>query len=321
MSGNSSRSPVTRRALYVVLALALLLVVGFAVSTRRDIPLETLKTRWAAAPSRFVELDGMQVHYRDEGSGPAVLLVHGTSSSLHTWDGWAAALRSKHRVLRVDLPAFGLTGPSPNNDYSYDAYVAFLEHFANRMGVDRFVLTGNSLGGYIAWRYALAHRERLRGLILVDSGGYLLDASGTPIAFRIARWPVVPRLLVRLDPKRLVEDGVKKSYGDPSRVTPEILERYYELSLRPGNRQAFVERMQIPRIDESARIREITVPTLVLWGEKDRLQPVEAARRFAHDIRGALAIVYPELGHIPMEEDAARTAADAERFMSELPAG
>jgi pimeloyl-ACP methyl ester carboxylesterase len=313
-----SRSKVARRVGYVLGALVLLLAVGYVSRWRADIPLDVLKARWAGGSSRFLAVDGMEVHVRDEGSGPPLVLLHGTSSSLHTWDGWAEPLREGHRVVRFDLPAFGLTGPSPTRDYSIDAYVAVVDHVTTQLGLGRFVLGGNSLGGGIAWAYALAHPDRVRGLILVDALGYPLRGAALPIAFRMARWPILPSLLTHLDPRRLVENGVRTSYGDPSRIQPDVVARYYELTLRAGNRAAFLDRMRAPRRDDSARIRELRLPTVILWGANDRLIPVEAARSFARDIPGSQMIVYDGLGHIPMEEDPARTAADVQRFLSGL---
>jgi pimeloyl-ACP methyl ester carboxylesterase len=313
----------SRAVIFVVTAVcatALVLGAAFLLTWRKDIPLDTLRARYTNANSHFVEVDAMQVHYRDEGAGPVVVLLHGTSSSLHTWDGWSAALSKNHRIVRLDLPAFGLTGPNPSRDYSLDAYVAFLDHFASQMGLARFTLGGNSLGGAIAWNYAITHKARVHALVLVDAAGYLLAGSGLPLAFRMATWPLIPSLLVHIDPRHLVEDGVRRCYGDPSRIRPDILERYYELALRPGNREAFIDRMRVPRVDSTSLIREITTPTLVLWGARDRLIPVEAAHRFAGDIGGSRLVVYDDLGHIPMEEGPERTAADVERFLSELPA-
>jgi pimeloyl-ACP methyl ester carboxylesterase len=135
-----------------------------------DLPLETLKARWAGPPSRFVDVDGMSVHYRDEGTGPAIVLLHGTGSSLHAWDAWAAGLSPSHRVVRLDLPAFGLTGPRPDGDYRLDTYVAFLDHFVAKLGLGSFALAGNSFGGALAWRFAVAHPSEVTDLVLVDAG-------------------------------------------------------------------------------------------------------------------------------------------------------
>jgi pimeloyl-ACP methyl ester carboxylesterase len=317
MAGSGAK--VVRRVGYVLGAMVVLLAIVYLSRMRRDIPLATLKTRWAGGTSQFLAVDGMDVHVRDEGSGPAVVLLHGTSSSLHTWDGWAERLRHRYRVVRFDLPAFGLTGPSPARDYSIDAYAAVVDHVTRRLGLRRFVLGGNSLGGGIAWRYALAHPDRVEALILVDAVGYRLRGADLPIAFRMAGWSVIPALLTPLDPRRLVENGVRKSYGDASRIRPEIVERYWQLTLRAGNRTAFADLLRsIPQRDDSARIRELRQPTLILWGSHDRLIPVEAARSFARDIPGSQVIVYDGLGHIPMEEDPARTGADVERFLSSL---
>jgi pimeloyl-ACP methyl ester carboxylesterase len=297
----------------VVLAAAYLLT-----NLQSDMSLETLKARWTDKTSRFVDVDGMQVHYRDEGSGPALVLLHGTSSSLHTWDGWNNALKKSFRVLRLDLPGFGLTGPHPSRNYEISTYVSFLEHFVGKVGIERFALAGNSLGGTIAWNYAATHPERLSALILIDAGGHApRSSSGGPLAFRAVHWPVIPEIMVRLDPRPFVEDGVKKTYGDPGRIRPETIDRYYELTLRPGNREAFVDRMRLPFTDETARLRAISAPTLVMWGARDQIYPVEIAKLFERDVKGSRAIVYDDLGHIPMEEDAPRTSADAQKFLAE----
>jgi pimeloyl-ACP methyl ester carboxylesterase len=303
----------------VAAAAVVLLVVAVRQRLRDDIPLETLTLRYAGPPSKFVAAGGLRVHYRDEGRGSAIVLLHGTSSSLHTWDGWAAVLARKHRVVRFDLPAFGLTGPNRAHDYRVEAYVRFVEQVTAALGVPRFVLAGNSLGGNVAWHFALQYPERVRALVLVDASGYPSSARALPWAFRIAHWPLVPQLLVDFDPRPLVEDGLRKSYGDAARIRAGVVDRYVELSLRPGNREAFIQRMRTRSPDDSATIKALRVPTLILWGARDRLIDVENARRFAADIEGARLVVYPELGHVPMEEDPSRTVRDLETFMARVP--
>jgi pimeloyl-ACP methyl ester carboxylesterase len=132
----------------------------------------------------------------------------------------------------------------------------------------------------------------------------------------VARWPLVPRLLVHLDPTPFVDDAVRKVYGDPARIRPGVMDRYLELSLRAGNRQAFLDRMRTPSPDESGRIATIHLPTLIMWGGRDRLIPPADAQRFAHDIPGAKVVVYEDLGHVPMEEDPGRTVRDVRAFLA-----
>lgn len=301
-----------------LLVLALLVAGGFS-RMRDDLPFEAVRARWATGASRFVDLDGMQVHYRDEGSGPPILLLHGTASSLHTWDGWTTALAPGYRVVRVDLPGFGLTGPNPTGDYSIAAYVAFVEHAIERLGLANLVIAGSSLGGDIAWHYALAHPGKVRALVLVDAAGYPMVRGPAPIAFRIARWPLLPRLLTRLDPRLLVEDALRANYGDPARIRAGVVDRYLDLTLRAGNRGAFLDRMRAPRIDDSPLIKTITTPTLILWGARDRVIDPGDAPRFARDIAGAELVVYDDLGHIPMEEDPERTVRAVAGFLARHP--
>ena len=154
-----------RFALVAVVAAVVFIIAGIIATWAPDRSVEQLRGRWAQAPSKFVEVNGLQVHVRDEGprddSLPLVLL-HGTSASLHTWESWAADLKGQRRVIRFDLPAFGLTGPDLKNDYTLDAYVRTVEGVVNALGIQNFVLAGNSLGGQVAWATAAALPQRVR---------------------------------------------------------------------------------------------------------------------------------------------------------------
>lgn len=284
-----------------------------------DRPVETLKARWAPPPSTFLSVRGQSVHLRDEGprdDATPIVLLHGTSASLHTWDGWAAELSKTRRVIRFDLPGFGLTGPSVDGRYTIASYVALVVGVLDSLGVERVVLAGNSLGGNIAWETAVAHPARIERLVLVDASGYPRTSISVPIGFRIATTPVLNQVGRVTLPRRLVESSVRNVYGDPSRVTPELVDRYYELTLREGNRASLVERFRQSVPGEHAEdIKKVAAPTLILWGGQDRLIPQEHASWFQRDIARNELVVFDDLGHVPQEEDPARSLAALVRFL------
>jgi pimeloyl-ACP methyl ester carboxylesterase len=309
----------TRFLIGVALLLVLTIGTALILSWAPDRSVEELSARWAPPPSEFVRIGGMRVHLRDEGprSGATpVVLLHGTSASLHTWDGWAESLRAERRVIRFDLPGFGLTGPTPDRVYRIERYVETVVALLDRLGVRRAILAGNSFGGQVAWQTALAHPQRVERLILVDAAGYPMAPQEVPIGFRIARTPWLAPLMRVVLPRGFIESSVRNVYGDPSKVTEELVDRYYELTLRAGNREALRERFAQAQAGPGAeRIRELTLPTLILWGGQDRLIPPADGERFAHDIAGSELVVFDDLGHVPHEEDPVRTLAAVQAFL------
>ena len=304
-------------------ALVLLAALGVAAAWESDRSAAQLEARWAAPPSTFIDVKGQRVHLRDEGpradSSP-IVLIHGTSASLHTWDGWAEALRGRRRVIRFDLPGFGLTGPNASGDYSDAAHARFALDVADALGLQRFVVGGNSLGGEIAWRTALLAPQRVERLILVDAAGYAFVPESIPLGFRLAYSPATSWLAEYTLPRALVDSSVRDVYGEPGRVTPTLVDRYFELTLRAGNRRALAQRLrQFIRGEDAARIRELKLPTLILWGRRDRLIPPDSARRFAADIAGSELVMFETLGHVPHEEDPAATLAPVRRFLGLQP--
>jgi pimeloyl-ACP methyl ester carboxylesterase len=316
------------RSLLIGLSLAVvLLLAGIAATWAPDRSPSDLAAKWATAPSQFMELQGMRVHLRDEGPRDdplPIFLLHGTSASLHTWEGWARALRAERRVIRVDLPGYALTGPHPRDDYSMAAYTDFMRALADRLDVKRFVLAGNSLGGQIAWSAAAAMPDRVARLILVDASGYpreLLQArQDIPLGFRLAATPWLQPLMRNTLPRSVIESSVRNVYGDPARVTPELVDVYYDMTLREGNRRALSLRMQQGYTADTRQLATLKMPTLILWGGKDRLVPPEAARWFARDIAGSRLVMFEELGHVPHEEDPQRTVQEVKNFLGN-PAG
>lgn len=312
----------TRSLLLVLAGLVFFFVAGLFAVWAPDKPAAELVPRWAQPPSRFLSVQGMQVHLRDEGprdDPTPIVLLHGTADSLHTWDSWSAALRAQRRVIRFDLPGFGLTGPDPQADYSIDAYVRFVLALLDALAVETFVVGGNSLGGEIAWQTAVAQPQRVQALVLVDATGYASQPESVPLAFQLARSTLASVLLERILPRGLVLASLRDVVGDPKIVTAALVDRYYDMAVRAGNRRALVQRLRSAFVDRSEEIGRLRLPTLVLWGGRDRLLPVQFAQRFAHDIPGARLVVWPELGHLPQLEDPARTVLEVQRFLGVMP--
>jgi pimeloyl-ACP methyl ester carboxylesterase len=249
------------------------------------------------------------------------VLVHGTGASLHTWEGWVRELRTQRRVITFDLPGFGLTGPSANADYHGDTYARFVLTLMDRLQVPRFVIGGNSLGGEVAWRVASLAPQRVDRLLLVDAAGYPLAPESVPLGFRAARLPVLGWLGEHLLPRGVIASSLHDVYGDASHVSDALVERYFELTLREGNRRALSQRLHAMEQDLAdpdqvvARLRGLRVPTLILWGGRDRLIPIESGRRFEADIAGSRLVLIDDLGHVPQEEDPQRSLAAVASFL------
>ncbi len=309
-----------KRIPLAVLGVLVLVIAGFLGATwAPDVPVDALKPRWAQPPSTFVMVNGMNVHVRDEGprdDAMPIVLLHGTSASLHTFEGWARALRDGHRVIRLDMPGFGLTGPNPEGRYDGAAYVAFMRATFDKLGIQKCVLGGNSFGGYVAWKTAVAD-PRVQKLILVDAGGYPNPNAKMPLGFRLAKTPVINRLAKYSLPRSLVEKSLRNVYGDPSKVTPEQIDLYYDLAVRAGNREALVKRFEQSRYGDEAEIKTIKIPTLILWGGHDHLIAPEFGARFHEDIAGSQLVTFDALGHVPHEEDPAATVAPLLTFLKQ----
>src|SRR5262245_21457242 len=229
----------------VIAAAALAATIFIAANWAPERSVAELQGQWGLPPSIFIDVDGLKVHVRDEGppnDARPIVLLHGSGSSLHAWDGWTDALKKDRRVIRFDLAGFGLTGPSTDGNYSAEDDVRLVIGVLDKLGVAQCVLGGNSLGGAIAWRTALVYPGRVERLILVDAGGYPSKAISLPLGVQLLRLPLISSLIEHTLPRFLVEQGFRDIYGDPEKVTQEQIERSVDLTQRAGNRRALINR-------------------------------------------------------------------------------
>ncbi len=312
------------RWLLIVLAvIAALLGVGYVEFSKPDVPRAVLEAKYATPPSQFVSLpDGARVHYRIRGAAdaPTLVLLHGSNASLFTWEPWSKTLSDKFRVVSLDLPGHGLTGAVPNHDYSNKGMAIFVAEFADKIGLRKFALAGNSMGGGVAARFAETYPERVTALILVDAGGMPAKMGDRiPLAFKLLRMPWLQPVLATLDPKPLAREGLDKAIVRKAVLTDQMVNLYSDMALLEGSRAATFERFNQIGDDFNYvkdHVGALKMPLLILWGEQDHLIPVAAAHMWNVAVPGSKLIIYPATGHIPMEEVADQSAADVRKFLS-----
>ncbi|MCC7258522.1 MAG: alpha/beta hydrolase [Gammaproteobacteria bacterium] len=281
----------------------------------RDVPAARLEEKYASPAMRFLHIDGVRIHYRDEGSGPVVLLLHANFSSLLAWDPWVEALADRYRVVRFDFPAFGLTGPDPSGDYSNRRTVALTEKFVDALGLRRFTIAGTSLGGSIALRFAADHPERIERLILLNPGileGRAMAQSGT-------RLPETADILRYITPRALVAYLLRSRAGNPALITEEHIDRWYDLWMREGNRAAILARLRAYDGGNVAGVvGRVRAPVLILWGDANPQTPPEQASELAAMLTAAASVrllTYPGVGHPALEEAGERIGRDVRAWL------
>ena len=297
----------------------LLLVLIYNVSYA-DISLEELKKEYANEQSEFVEVNGMQVHYRDEGTGFPIVLMHGTAASLHTYDAWTKQLSKDYRVIRLDLPAFGLTGPNKNAEYSIESYTKFLSQFLEKIKVAKFYLAGNSLGGNIAWNYAAEYPEKVRKLILIDASG-LPTFTPQPSIFKMAKTPILNSLFLYITPKFIIRKNIEQVYANKLKVTDALVTRYHKMSLRTGNRKAFIDRAKtdfnVAEKVNLVKLKSVKTTTLLIWGAKDTWIPLGNGKRMDSILPNSKLVILENSGHVPMEENPKESLEFLKSFLNE----
>ena len=307
--------------------MVILLVIALASAYRSDLSAEAVNAKYLTPESKFIEVDGIQVHVRILGEGEPVFLLHGSFASLHTWDAWQQAMSPYYQTISLDFPGHGLTGPDSLKRYGVKDYSELVHALAQKLNIEQYHVAGNSMGGAVAMQLASDYPGNVRSLNLIDAAGApaaertLTDStapkksnSGGAWIFQVARHPVFSKLLLSCTPKFLFAMNMKQVYGDDTKVTDEVTTRYYELMLREGNRQATLDRLSQPR-NSNIQFERLTMPTLILWGAEDTWIPVAQGKRLQQALPGANLVILNGVGHVPMEESPTETVSEYLSFL------
>ncbi len=312
-----------QKFLKILAAVAIILVVIIGSLYRPDLSEAEAVQRYQTPESQFMEVLDARVHLRIRGTGPALMLIHGSFSSLHTWQPWEDSLSLEFTTISMDLPGHGLTGPNREGDYSQGYYTRIAFGIADQLGIDTFHVAGNSMGGNVAYSMALQQPERIASLILIDAAGPPIrsnpkprSASGSPFIFKLLSTPVLSTMMVKCTPKFLFRSTLKDVYGDPELIMDQQVDRYYDLILRDGNREATLQRIRGRRSETPDGV--VTCPTFILWGAKDRWIPASTAERFHEAIPGSVVHVMEGTGHVPMEEQPTESMRSVREFLRQL---
>jgi len=288
----------------------------FSALGLKSIPLDKLSEKYTNPHSRFIEINGTKVHYCDQGKGPVIILIHGVLASLQTWNSWTKTLSSYYRVIRLDLPGFGLTNPL-KEDLCLESLLNFFHSFIEALDLKEFILAGSSLGGYIAWNYAVIQKKRVKKLILIGSVGY---SQNVPGIINFVNIPIIRYLASKITPRIFIEFNVRQIYCDKSKVSDKLVDSYFELGLNSENRKVITNifklmKQQCKSNNLSDNIDNIETPTLLMWGKEDPWVPVKAVERWERDLQKSKTIIYDNVGHLPMEESPYRSAKDVLTFL------
>ena len=297
-------------------SILIILFISIYNSVYFDISKNEIIAKHAKGASDFLELaDGSKIHFRDEGNkdDKVLLLVHGFNGSLFNYEPLVPYLSDNYRIISLDLPAHGLTGAVESDLYSHKAYQNVIEEVVEILEVDKFYFVGHSMGGMIAWRYALDNLDQLNGLIIIGSAFFgneqefedFQTINAPPLAFELIESKFFIRLLEFITPRILVKEGISQSVYDQSIVTDELVDQFHDIILMEGTRVSIGRLAEVHEDDfiaDPLDLRKITIPSLIIHGEEDNLVDIRFIDHFIEQIPNSKLISYPKTGHmIPME--------------------
>jgi pimeloyl-ACP methyl ester carboxylesterase len=291
------------------------LAVAFYGLWTPDLERAELEKRYFSSSPQIIDVDGLKVYYKETGpqGAPALLLLHGFGSSLQAWADWSLTLEQKYRVIRLDLPGFGLTGASPANDYSEEKDLAILTHFADKLGLEKFSVVGHSMGGKMAWSLAASQPERVQALVLMAPDGF---PETKDIGTKPYEVPAIMGIIKYVLPKYLVRKSIEPAFVQADALSDALVNRYFDMLRAPGVRGAILERSnQTIYTDPVPRLKAIKASTLLIWGEQDQMIPSTNAQSYANVLSNSTTVLVPKLGHLLQEEQPEKGLAAVMQFL------
>ncbi len=278
--------------------------------------------KYRTADSKFIDMDGVRIHYYDQGQGPAILLIHGSSESLRTWDGVAAALTAHYRVVRFDVPDNGLSAADPKRRYTVEDDGVRISALMDMLGIERFAIGGSSWGGTIAYNYAINNPDRVAALVLISIPG-LRPVNAYFSAYRgLSKFDLWMNNYYM--PPSQVETSIRSVTANPSFLDPALIRQYQDMINqrgRPGEWRARLAQLIPAEADARAQVdlAKVTAPTLIAWGRNNPAYGPGCA----DDLETVLVkaptvkkVIYDNVGHKVEREAPERLGKDMEAFMA-----
>ena len=314
---------------YFLLLTLILLAFIIYNSVYFDIPKESVIAKHAKGASEFIELkDGSLIHVRDEGNknGNTLVLIHGSNGSLFNFESMNKFLINDFRVVSLDLPAHGLTGPVNSNNYSFDGFIRVINEVLEIKKINQFFLAGHSMGGRVVWNYTIDYPEKVSGLIIIGSLFLANEKeyrefqsdNKPPIVFKLFEIPFFRMLLGYITPRIMVSQVAKQMVYDQTIMTDELIDQFHDIILLDGSREAMgyvIVNTDKNIVADPKLLQEINVPTTILHGEEDNVIDVKYNKHFLENIPDINLISYSKVGHMPPMEIPEVLANDIKKFI------
>ncbi|HIJ75368.1 MAG TPA: alpha/beta hydrolase [Deltaproteobacteria bacterium] len=304
------------KLVYVSLFIAVVLIYGCELHNIDYRGETSMKSR----QSTF-EYKGFSINYEDQGQGQPIILLHGFGAGTYTWRHILTHFSKAYRVIAIDLKGHGLSDKPRDNNYSVADQGDIIYEFIKEHSLDNVTLVGNSMGGAVSITTYLMQCDHgtnyISKLVLIDSASY---RQRLPVFISVLRIPIINVLLPCLTSTKFrARNVLQEAFFDRTGITEDMVASYASYLSLPGSSYALTKTAQqiVPsNIDEvTERYKSITIPVLIIWGEKDTIIPLEVGRKLAANIPNSKLVVIPNCGHIPQEECPSQAIEAMESFM------